>query len=115
VRESECLLLQVKEIELEGYTEPETAQKKDTKQTAAVDLSKRLKDFRSLNDASSLKGFSLYTLQTFLNHNCLLCAITSDKHRKMDISFLLCCLKEEVFPLSFSNYFKFIIMANCSL
>ncbi|PNX78025.1 hypothetical protein L195_g033998 [Trifolium pratense] len=56
VRESECLLFQVKEIELEGYTEPETAQKKDTKQTAAVDLSKRLKDFRSLNDASSLKG-----------------------------------------------------------
>jgi hypothetical protein len=75
----------VKEIELEGYTEPETAQKKDTKQTAAVDLSKRLKDFRSLNDASSLKGFSLYTLQTFLNYNCLLCAITSDEHRKMDI------------------------------
>ncbi|GAU39651.1 hypothetical protein TSUD_18310 [Trifolium subterraneum] len=60
VRESECLLLQVKEIELEGYTEPETAQKKDTKQTAAVDLSKRLKDFRSLNDASSLKEKNLF-------------------------------------------------------
>ncbi|KAK2400205.1 hypothetical protein P8452_01501 [Trifolium repens] len=50
------LIKRVKEIELEGYTEPETAQKKDTKQTAAVDLSKRLKDFRSLNDASSLKA-----------------------------------------------------------
>lgn len=50
------LLLQVREIEQEGYTEPETAQKKDTKQTAAVDLSKRLKDFRSLNDAASLKA-----------------------------------------------------------
>lgn len=49
----------MREIEQEVYTEPETAQKKDTKQTAAVDLSKRLKDFRSLNDASSMKGFSL--------------------------------------------------------
>lgn len=46
----------MREIEQEGYTEPETAQKKDTKQTAAVDLSKRLKDFRSLNDAASLKA-----------------------------------------------------------
>lgn len=48
--------LQVKEIEQEAYTEPETVQQKDTKQTAAVDLSKRLKDFRSINDAASLKG-----------------------------------------------------------
>ncbi|RYR25752.1 hypothetical protein Ahy_B02g059747 [Arachis hypogaea] len=32
------------------------AQKKDSKQTAAVDLSKRLKDIRSLNDAASLKA-----------------------------------------------------------
>lgn len=59
---SECVLPQVKEIEQEGYTKPETAQKKDTKQTAAVDLSKRLKDFRSVNDASSLKGIPLFTL-----------------------------------------------------
>lgn len=50
----------MKEIEQEVYTEPETAQKKDTKQTAAVDLSKRLKDFHSLNDAASLKGVSLF-------------------------------------------------------
>lgn len=50
------LIKRVREIEQEGYTEPETAQKKDTKQTAAVDLSKRLKDFRSLNDAASLKA-----------------------------------------------------------
>jgi hypothetical protein len=102
----------VKEIELEGYTEPETAQKKDTKQTAAVDLSKRLKDFRSLNDASSLKGFSLYTLQTFLNHNCLLFANTSDKHRKMGILITFLLPENNLirkFPLSFSNYFKFII------
>jgi len=74
VCESECLLLQVREIEQEGYTEPETAQKKDTKQTAAVDLSKRLKDFRSLNDAASLKGFPLFSLHTFLNHNHFLFA-----------------------------------------
>ncbi|XP_004497817.1 uncharacterized protein [Cicer arietinum] len=50
------LIKRVKEIEQEGYTEPETAQKKETKQTAAVDLSKRLKDFRSVNDASSLRA-----------------------------------------------------------
>lgn len=47
------------EIEQEAYAKPETVQQKDTKQTAAVDLSKRLKDFRSLNDAGSLKGLSL--------------------------------------------------------
>ncbi|XP_058725120.1 uncharacterized protein LOC131596479 [Vicia villosa] len=50
------LIKRVKEIEQEEYTAPETTQKKDTKQTAAVDLSKRLKDFRSVNDASSLKA-----------------------------------------------------------
>ncbi|KAL2325952.1 hypothetical protein Fmac_025010 [Flemingia macrophylla] len=50
------LIKRVREIEQEVYTEPEGAQKKDTKQTAAVDLSKRLKDFRSLNDAASLKA-----------------------------------------------------------
>ncbi|KAF1897439.1 hypothetical protein Lal_00035144 [Lupinus albus] len=46
----------VREIEQEVYTQPETAQKKDTKQTAAVGLSKRLKDFRSVNDAGSMKA-----------------------------------------------------------
>jgi hypothetical protein len=46
----------VREIEQEVYAEPEALQQKDTKQTAAVDLSKRLNDLRSLNDASSLKG-----------------------------------------------------------
>ncbi|XLU70592.1 hypothetical protein S245_029645, partial [Arachis hypogaea] len=45
----------VREIEQDVYTESETAQKKDSKQTAAVDLSKRLKDTCSLNDAASLK------------------------------------------------------------
>lgn len=48
--------LQVREIELEAQYETEVVQEKDSKQNAAIDLSKRLKDFRSLNDASSLKG-----------------------------------------------------------
>lgn len=46
----------MREIEQEVYAQPETVQQKDSKQTAAVDLSKRLKDFRSANDAASLKG-----------------------------------------------------------
>ncbi|KAE9617588.1 hypothetical protein Lalb_Chr03g0036931 [Lupinus albus] len=50
------LIKRVREIEQEVYTQPETAQKKDTKQTAAVGLSKRLKDFRSVNDAGSMKA-----------------------------------------------------------
>lgn len=52
----------MKEIQKEAYTEPETVQEKDSKQTAAADLSKRLKDLRSLNDAASLKGISLTVL-----------------------------------------------------
>jgi hypothetical protein len=48
--------LQIKEIEQEAYAEPETVQHKDMKQTAAVDLSKRLQDIRSVNDVSSFKG-----------------------------------------------------------
>ncbi|MED6182842.1 hypothetical protein PIB30_032515 [Stylosanthes scabra] len=50
------LIKRVREIEQEVYTESETAEKKNSKQTAAVDLSKRLKDIRSLNDAASLKA-----------------------------------------------------------
>ncbi|KAG5227223.1 BAR domain-containing protein [Salix suchowensis] len=51
------LIKRVKEIEQDGHAEPETAQQKDTRQTAAaVDLSKRLQDFRSLNNASTLKA-----------------------------------------------------------
>ncbi|XWS53731.1 hypothetical protein CRYUN_Cryun10bG0025700 [Craigia yunnanensis] len=50
------LIKRVKEIQQEAYAEPETVQPNDAKQTAAVDLSKRLKDFRSVNDASSLKA-----------------------------------------------------------
>ncbi|EOY06231.1 hypothetical protein QUC31_016384 [Theobroma cacao] len=50
------LIKRVKEIQQEAYAEQETVQPNDAKQTAAVDLSKRLKDFRSLNDAASLKA-----------------------------------------------------------
>ncbi|KAG6757290.1 hypothetical protein POTOM_037597 [Populus tomentosa] len=50
------LIKRVKEIEQEVHAGPETVQQKDIKQTAAADLSKRLQDFRSLNNASSLKG-----------------------------------------------------------
>ncbi|KAJ6356306.1 hypothetical protein OIU78_004419 [Salix suchowensis] len=51
------MCFQVKEIEQDGHAEPETVQQKDTRQTAAaVDLSKRLQDFRSLNNASTLKA-----------------------------------------------------------
>ncbi|KAF2547746.1 hypothetical protein F2Q70_00019370 [Brassica cretica] len=50
------LIKRVREIEHESSAGQETEQEKDVKQNAAVDLSKRLKDFRSLNDASSLKA-----------------------------------------------------------
>ncbi|XP_007035305.2 PREDICTED: uncharacterized protein LOC18603339 [Theobroma cacao] len=50
------LIKRVKGIQQEAYAEQETVQPNDAKQTAAVDLSKRLKDFRSLNDAASLKA-----------------------------------------------------------
>ncbi|KAJ9154091.1 hypothetical protein P3X46_027465 [Hevea brasiliensis] len=55
-RQPWALIKRVKEIEQEAYAEPEVVQQKDTKQTAAVDLSKRLKDLRSINDAASLKA-----------------------------------------------------------
>ncbi|CAN6903143.1 unnamed protein product [Brassica oleracea] len=51
------LIKKVREIEQEGTGGQETEQEKDVKQNTAVDLSKRLKNFRLLNDASSLKGF----------------------------------------------------------
>ncbi|KAK4749161.1 hypothetical protein SAY87_026610 [Trapa incisa] len=50
------LIKRVREIEQEAYTELEAVLKNSIKQTAAVDLSKRLKDFRSFNDASNLKA-----------------------------------------------------------
>ncbi|KAK2643780.1 hypothetical protein Ddye_018975 [Dipteronia dyeriana] len=52
------LIKRVKEIQQEVYAEPETVQQKDAKQkqTAAVDLSKRLKDLRSVSDAASFKA-----------------------------------------------------------
>uniref|UniRef100_A0A6M2F789 Transmembrane protein n=1 Tax=Populus davidiana TaxID=266767 RepID=A0A6M2F789_9ROSI len=50
------LIKRIKEIEQEAYAEPETVEHKDMKQTAAVDLSKRLQDIRSVNDVSSFKA-----------------------------------------------------------
>ncbi|CAN0904942.1 hypothetical protein LINGRAHAP2_LOCUS23383 [Linum grandiflorum] len=51
------LIKRVKEIEQESFAEPKTVQQKETTtQTAAVDLSKRLKDLHTLNDAASMKG-----------------------------------------------------------
>lgn len=52
----------MKEIQQETYGEPETVQQKDTKQTAAADLSKRLKDLHSINDVASFKGAVRITL-----------------------------------------------------
>ncbi|XP_057959198.1 uncharacterized protein LOC131151799 [Malania oleifera] len=50
------LIKRVREIEQEAYVEPQTVQQKDPKQNAAVGLSKRLKDFHSINDATSMKA-----------------------------------------------------------
>lgn len=50
------LIKRVREIQQEAYYGTQDVQEKDSKQNAAIDLSKRLKDFRSLNDASSLKA-----------------------------------------------------------
>ncbi|KDO52271.1 hypothetical protein CISIN_1g045429mg [Citrus sinensis] len=50
------LIKRVREIQQEAYQEPKTVVQKDIKQTAAVDLSKRLKDLRSANDAASIKA-----------------------------------------------------------
>ncbi|GJN13300.1 hypothetical protein PR202_ga31655 [Eleusine coracana subsp. coracana] len=52
-----CWLQAVKEIEQESYGEHGMTTREDPKQTAAVDLSKRLKDLRAGNDGSSQKGF----------------------------------------------------------
>ncbi|KMS98688.1 hypothetical protein BVRB_3g069370 [Beta vulgaris subsp. vulgaris] len=50
------LIRRVREIEQELYAEPETVQHKEMKQTAAVDLSKRLTNIRSFSDAASVKA-----------------------------------------------------------
>lgn len=51
----------MREIQQEAYTEPEIVVQKDAKQTAAVDVSKRLKDLRSVNDAASIKGAQIFS------------------------------------------------------
>ncbi|KAL6591350.1 hypothetical protein ACP70R_049853 [Stipagrostis hirtigluma subsp. patula] len=50
------LIKRVKEIEQEAYGEHGMTTQEDPKQTAAVDLSKRLKDLRAGNDGSSQKA-----------------------------------------------------------
>lgn len=67
------LFIQVREIQQEGYREPEmVVQRQAPKKTAAADLSKRLQDLRALNDANSKKGdnllfsWTICSLVTFL-------------------------------------------------
>ncbi|KAL8162819.1 hypothetical protein V2J09_014308 [Rumex salicifolius] len=50
------LIKRVREIEQEAYAEPETIQQKETRQTAAFDLSKRLNNFRSSTDGANQKA-----------------------------------------------------------
>uniref|UniRef100_A0A2P2ITW2 Uncharacterized protein MANES_03G157300 n=1 Tax=Rhizophora mucronata TaxID=61149 RepID=A0A2P2ITW2_RHIMU len=50
------LIKRVKEIKQEAYAEPVVDPQKDTKQTAAVGLSNRLKDLRTMRDAANLKA-----------------------------------------------------------
>ena len=50
------LIKRVREITQEAYAEAEIVQVKDTKQTAAEGLSKRLKDSRSFSDAASQRA-----------------------------------------------------------
>ncbi|KAK9160513.1 hypothetical protein Syun_006854 [Stephania yunnanensis] len=50
------LIKRIREIQQEAYTETEMVPRKVSKQTAALDLSKRLKDIRTLNDANSQKA-----------------------------------------------------------
>ncbi|XP_059632289.1 uncharacterized protein LOC132274937 [Cornus florida] len=50
------LIKRVREIEQEAYTEPELVQRKDTKETAAIDVMSRLNNIRSNSDAASLKA-----------------------------------------------------------
>ncbi|KAL9237719.1 hypothetical protein vseg_012235 [Gypsophila vaccaria] len=50
------LIQRVREIEQEINAEPETVQHKETKQTAALDLSKRLSNAHTYSDSASLKA-----------------------------------------------------------
>ncbi|KAK9137777.1 hypothetical protein Sjap_008371 [Stephania japonica] len=50
------LIKRIREIQQEAYTEIEMVPQKVSKQTSALDLSKRFKDIRVLNDANSQKA-----------------------------------------------------------
>ncbi|KAJ8490398.1 hypothetical protein OPV22_012119 [Ensete ventricosum] len=56
------LIKRIKEIEQEAYTEPEREIQQIPKQTAAVDLSKRLKD-RAMNDVNSQKALEEWRMR----------------------------------------------------
>ncbi|CAL9112321.1 hypothetical protein MUK42_01411 [Musa troglodytarum] len=56
------LIKRIKEIEQEAYTEPEREIQQVPKQTAAVDLSKRLKD-RAMNDVNSQKALEEWRMR----------------------------------------------------
>ncbi|CAA6655399.1 unnamed protein product [Spirodela intermedia] len=50
------LIKRLREIEQEADAEPETLQQNVPKKTAAADLSKRLHDLRTMNDANGQKA-----------------------------------------------------------
>jgi hypothetical protein len=58
----------VKEIEQEAYGEHGMSTQEDSKQTAAVDLSKRLEDLRKGNDGSSQRGYLINISLFYLMH-----------------------------------------------
>ncbi|KAJ3691575.1 hypothetical protein LUZ61_020739 [Rhynchospora tenuis] len=56
VMEPVDLIKRIKEIELEAYADADVETENAEKQTAAVDLSKRLQDMRAVNEANSQKA-----------------------------------------------------------
>uniref|UniRef100_A0A1D1XDZ7 Actin cytoskeleton-regulatory complex protein END3 n=1 Tax=Anthurium amnicola TaxID=1678845 RepID=A0A1D1XDZ7_9ARAE len=50
------LIKRLRELEHDIYTEPETVHPIVPKKTAAADISKRLQDFRAMNDANNQKA-----------------------------------------------------------
>jgi hypothetical protein len=79
----------VKAIEQEAYGEHGMATQEDPKQTAAVDLSNRLKDLRAGNDGSSQKGFLPPTAQSFTS-----CRLRG-KHNWINL-FIFCNMRDRI-------------------
>ena len=78
----------MKEIEQEAFGDHGMATQ-DPKQTAAVDLSNRLKDLRAGNDGSSQKGFLPPTAQSFTS-----CRFWG-KHNWINL-FIFCSMCEDL-------------------